>query len=176
MLAKELVFKSGDGRFGLTLSASQVRILLRHCAAGLSDETGGILAGHYSEKREKAFVRAVLPAPADSSIGRTTFERGTAGTRSWLDRLWRERGLYYMGEWHSHPFAAPDPSPQDRQTMRGRSLVQAYACPEPLLLILGGDPNGAWQAAAWVFPQWEPSVQLVQEGVAPDRSGGEARD
>lgn len=175
-MSEDLVFRSDDGRFGLTLSAPQVRTLLRHCLAGLPDETGGILAGRYSEQREMAFVRAVLPAPADSLIGRATFERGTAGTRPWLDQLWRERGLYYLGEWHSHPFASPDPSPQDRQSMRGRSLVQAYACPEPLLLILGGDPGGTWQAAAWVFPQWKPSVQMVRIETAPQHLEGETRD
>ncbi|WP_371827342.1 Mov34/MPN/PAD-1 family protein [Deinococcus sp. QL22] len=145
------------------MSAAQVRTLLRLCTAALPNETGGILAGHYTARHEMAHVRAVLPAPADSLIGRSTFERGTTGTRAWLDQLWRERGLYYLGEWHSHPHASPDPSPQDRQTMRNKSLIQAYACPEPLLLIIGGDPQGQWQAATWVFPQWEPNVELMRE-------------
>lgn len=171
-----LTFRSGDGRFGLTMSASQVRTLLHHCTAGLPNETGGILAGHYTARREMAHVRAVLPAPVDSLIGRTTFERGTTGTRAWLDRLWRERGLYYLGEWHSHPYASADPSPRDRQTMRNRSLVQAYACPEPLLLIVGGDPRGEWWAAAWVFPQWEPNVELVREETASSQSIGEQHE
>ncbi|GHF58634.1 integrative and conjugative element protein (TIGR02256 family) [Deinococcus metalli] len=170
-----LTFRSSDGRFGLTISGAQLRTLLRHCSTGLPNETGGILAGHYSSRRDMAHVRALLPAPEDSVAGRSTFERGTAGTRTWLDRLWRERGLYYLGEWHSHPHAPPDHSPRDQQTMRNPGLVHAYACPEPLLLIIGGDFHGEYQIAASVFHQGRPAVELVRADATFSRPTGHDR-
>src|SRR5262249_3629493 len=97
-----------------------------------------------------------------------TFERGVDGLAAWLATLWRApRKTYYLGEWHYHPHASPDASPQDRAQMITFSRNLAYACPEPLLVIVGGDPDGAWDARAYVFPVREGCISLRRVEGAP---------
>jgi hypothetical protein len=57
------------------------------CAGTDGLETGGILAGHYTEALDSAVVTDVLSAPPDSRAGPTWFERGVEGVQSWLERL-----------------------------------------------------------------------------------------
>ena len=35
-----------------------------------------------------------------------------------------------------------------------------YACPEPVLLILGGEPRDAWDVRAYVFSVRESCIEL----------------
>jgi integrative and conjugative element protein (TIGR02256 family) len=143
-------FRSLDGRFGLRLRTRDLRAILGHCKVAGSNETGGILAGRYSSNLDCAVVHHASAPPNDSRAGRTWFNRGIRGLQSWLDGLWRSR-RYYLGEWHYHPGAAPDPSRTDEEQMASIAGSVDYKCPEPILLIIGGDPNGAWAARAFVY-------------------------
>lgn len=162
------VWRSREGRFGLRVPARTMAQLCRWCRQSGRRETGGILVGHYSAALDCAVVSAVRSAPSDSRRGASWFARGTHGLQAWLDELWRAQQHYYLGEWHFHPYAAPDPSPTDCAQMRRIAHDPSYRCPEPVLLIIGGDPRGAWQAAASVFPAAADAVQLgVCEGMLP---------
>ena len=90
-------------------------------------------------------------APPDSRAGPTWFHRGTAGLQRLVGRAWRDRGEYYLGEWHHHPGAAPTPSLTDVTQMRAIATDPARACPEPILVIVGGDPADAWAISAGVY-------------------------
>jgi hypothetical protein len=56
-----------------------------------------------------------------------------------------------LGEWHFHPYATPSASADDERQMLTIADDPRYHCPEPILLIMGGDPSGAWTMAAYVF-------------------------
>ncbi len=135
--------------------------MVRKCKTAKHHETGGVLAGNYSDDHKCARVISISDAPPDSKAGRSWFRRGIQGLQSWIDKQWRSKS-YYLGEWHFHPSAPPDPSERDITEMKGISTTDSYKCPEPLLLILGGNPDGAWQIRAFVFPQGQDLVELIE--------------
>ncbi|XXY45983.1 Mov34/MPN/PAD-1 family protein [Sorangium sp. So ce269] len=160
-MKKEVRFQSSDGRFTLSLKQRQVNDLLRLSRQAGRRETGGVLVGYYNESLDCAQVTQVSKPPRDSQGSWSRFERGTEGLREWLAKLWgAPKRTYYLGEWHFHPYALPEASAQDRSQMVAISKHPAYSCPEPLLLILGGDPGGDWEARAYVFPIKEGCVEL----------------
>jgi len=66
--------------------------------------------------------------------------RGVKGLETLLKRFW-SKNEYYLGEWHYHPNASASPSMQDISQMKEISRSIHYQCPEPVLLIIGGDYN-----------------------------------
>lgn len=163
----DLLFQSDDRRFGMKLSRAIIKRLLSHCAAAGALETGGILLGHYSEVRDLAVVKRVCGPPPDSVSGRTYFHRGIKGLQRLLDRLWLQKE-YYLGEWHFHPHASPTPSGTDAAQLEAFSKDVTLKCPEPILLIIGGDPNGRWQVSASVFSRQGAAVHLREISSPPE--------
>src|SRR5436190_23681590 len=101
-------FQSREGRYALTFDKTHLERVLKTCAAADVMETGGILAGYYNEAHDRAIITGVSRAPADSRGGRTWFNRGIRGLQRWVDRFWFRERRYYLGEWHFHPYAAPN--------------------------------------------------------------------
>ncbi|WP_020475860.1 Mov34/MPN/PAD-1 family protein [Zavarzinella formosa] len=147
-----LFFRSEDGKFALRLGAAQVEALLGKCRSAGAFETGGIVAGCYTHNLSVAEVTEVSGPPADSRAGRTWFARGVRGAGEWLGKLWKKK-QYYLGEWHFHPSAAPDPSETDIDQMREIASSSGYHCPEPLMLIVGGDSARGYRYRAFVSPR-----------------------
>lgn len=146
-----MLFRSDDARFTVVIPRPCVRELLARCENAGRNETGGILAGSYSDDHECATVTAIGPAPTDSEWGTTWFRRGVRGVAQWLSALWRgTTRTYYVGEWHFHPFASPRASAEDVRQLRDIARDRVYRCPEPILLIVGGNPKAEWQIAAYV--------------------------
>jgi integrative and conjugative element protein (TIGR02256 family) len=163
-----LTFRSSDGRFGLLLDEHRVEELLRFTRRAARRETGGVLVGYYENTLDRACVTQVSPPPRGSHASGWTFERGAAGLREWLASLWNApRRRYYLGEWHFHPRASPEASGQDRAQMMAFAASREYACPEPVLLILGGDPRDAWDVRAYVFSVRERCIELHRVVGAP---------
>ena len=50
------------------------------------------------------------------------------------------RGLHYVGDWHSHPEARPQPSPRDLRTMGSRVRDSTHGLSGFLFAIIGCDP------------------------------------
>lgn len=142
-------FTSADGRFSVRLPGEALGLMLGHAAAaGWRDETGGVLIGRYVDNQRTAAVTEVTGPPRGSSWGRTWFNRGRGDLGAVFRRRWLE-GTYYLGEWHTHPGGTPDPSQDDVEAMRMIAGNPGYACPEPVLLILGGGAKN-WTLAAMV--------------------------
>ena len=163
----DLEFRSEDARFRVLVPGATVRRLLHLCRASGARETGGILVGRYSATLDCAQVGAASGPPADSVRGPSWFQRGTRGLQAWLERRWASRGDHYLGEWHFHPYAAPVPSDTDLEQLGRIARADDYRCPEPLLLILGGDPTGRWSVSAHVVPRSRAVVPL-QRVQGPD--------
>lgn len=157
---RDLEFWSRDGRFGLRVGSARTRAILVACRVAGTDETGGVLIGTYSAEHDCATVTRVCGPAPDSRFGPTWFHRGVHGVQQILDRYWRRGAGFYLGEWHFHPYAEPVPSGIDHGSMRGIARSSPYNCPEPVLLIIGGDPRGAWNAAAFVFLRGSRPVRL----------------
>lgn len=133
-------FVTSDRRIGIVIGDDLRGRLLEHCSRAGRKETGGILIGHYTELHDVAVVTDVTGPPPDSIRRRFSFIRGLAGIQRLIDRAWAE-DRYYLGEWHYHPFMPATPSDRDRQQIKDFSNDPAYACPEPILVVVGGDPG-----------------------------------
>lgn len=153
--------RSLNGRLGMDLPTALLDRMVRLCQSAGRVETGGILVGYYSDNHAVAIVNAVSNAPVDSTQTRTRFHRGICGLQQWINRLWRQNQGFYLGEWHFHPFASPQPSPRDLEQIEEVAGAQVYCCPEPLLVIIGGDPRGAWNYRAFVFVGERGLVELM---------------
>ena len=154
--APDLSLRSSDHRFGLELPGPCLVQVLRLCEQAGLRETGGILVGYYTLNLDCAIVTKVVGPTSDSHSTRTQFYRGVAGLQARLDEQW-EMQRYYLGEWHYHPLAMPDASPGDRSQMAAIAASSEYNCPEPVLMIVGGDPRLGWNVRAY--------VQTVESGL-----------
>lgn len=98
-------------------------------------ETGGVLVGSYRENGTLAIISAATAPPLDSRAGRTWFARGIHGLKPFFRRA-LTRGEHYIGEWHFHPGASPEPSPTDMESLR-RLALEPGGARSPLLAIIG---------------------------------------
>ncbi len=103
-------------------------------------ETGGTLVGYYSRDRRVAFVTRALEANIGARKQRARFYRPPDDVDGQLARIYEESGglTHYLGEWHTHPEAAPTPSPTDLSTLRGLARSRSVATDTPFMVILGG--------------------------------------
>lgn len=104
-------------------------------------ETGGTLVGHYSEDHRVAYVTGALEAKTGARKERARFYRPPDDVDGQLARTYEASGgqTHYLGEWHTHPQAAPIPSPTDLSTLRGLARSKSVATDTPFMMILGGD-------------------------------------
>jgi integrative and conjugative element protein (TIGR02256 family) len=144
--------RSADGRFGLEISEPLLDEMLGYCARAYPVETGGILIGHYSADSRFAHVTDLIPAPNDSISKRFSFQRGVRGIQRLLNQMWPMR-RYCLGEWHFHPDGSASPSGTDADQMRSIAHAGGYHCPEPVLVIVGGNPPGRVTLQSYVFPR-----------------------
>ena len=136
-----LVWQSADGRYRVKINRRCVQRMIRLAVAHYPDEVGTPLVGHYSADGQIAYVTSIAPLPPDSKGERFSFIRGVAGLPEFFHRLGRRfRGhRYRVGEWHSHPNAAPRPSGTDNENQSALASDEREGLPEALLVILGGD-------------------------------------
>jgi len=133
--------------------------MLIACKDAGTHETGGIIVGYYNENLDCAIVIDVSLPPLDSKFGRFLFYRGVNRLQSWLETLWK-RKEYYLGEWHFHPFASAKPSLKDKIQMEKIAKSKKYGCPEPVLLVLGGDPQKNWIINAYICDKGKSFIEL----------------
>ncbi|MBI4525149.1 MAG: Mov34/MPN/PAD-1 family protein [Deltaproteobacteria bacterium] len=155
----QYTYRSADCRFGLSIPSSEMKVILRFCVQAGRKETGGILLGRYTQSHDMAVITEVAGPPADSLHRSSFFIRGIKGLQQLLNQLWR-RKEYYLGEWHYHPFASASPSGTDEQQMREFASNRALNCPEPVLLIIGGDPNRDWNVKVAVYARNQKRIEL----------------
>ncbi|BBO86674.1 hypothetical protein DSCO28_72400 (plasmid) [Desulfosarcina ovata subsp. sediminis] len=157
---KNLEYWSPDRKFGMFIEQSLINKMIDACKVSGSHETGGILVGHYNDNLDCANLTDVSLSPSDSRYGRFWFYRGINGIQSWLNQLWKKRE-YYLGEWHFHPFVTAAISPKDKTQMKKIATSKNYHCPEPILLIIGGDPNNNWLMHAYVCDKGNAFIELM---------------
>lgn len=78
-------------------------------------EAGGVLLGRVYES-SIVIEAATTPSVADRA-GTFFFERSTRVSQEQVNRAWSNSDgeQIYLGEWHSHPQAIPEPSGRDRK-------------------------------------------------------------
>lgn len=93
------------GEFDLFIDAGAEAQLRDLRAAGLPNETGGVLLGYYDFNIKSIVVVTCLAAPPDSTSSQGAFKRGIAGLADAVNEASRRTAgiVGYIGEWHSHP-------------------------------------------------------------------------
>lgn len=149
---KQYEYWAEDQHIGVSISGVVMKKHLSECKKSNRNETGGVLWGRYNDARTVALVTGLSGPPRDSRRGGFSFKRGIAGLQKIVDALWNAPvRKYYLGEWHFHPFASSEPSPIDIAQMQEHAMDQKLQCPEPILVILGGDPRREWSVSVSVF-------------------------
>lgn len=136
----KLLFINLETNLKIDLPIDQLSILHRLCDESNPNETGGIIIGKYSDDRLTAYISEISNPPDDSVKKKTFFKRGIRGLQKRLDTLWKD-SYYYLGEWHYHPDSLPTPSSSDIKQMISFSQNKKLNCPEPILIIIGGNKN-----------------------------------
>ncbi|WP_371875446.1 Mov34/MPN/PAD-1 family protein [Pleomorphomonas sp. NRK KF1] len=141
-----------DGPEGASiwLSSHAIAAMIEAATKAGRCETGGILIGRYGAEGWSADVVEATPKPKGSGSGWFWFRRSKTGLASLLESRW-QAGLYYVGEWHSHPGGVPVPSRDDVRAMRRIAGDQSYHCPSPVLMILAGRPRTGWSVSSTLF-------------------------
>lgn len=134
-------FLSADDSTAVTIEDVAWASIVERCAAAGRSETGGVLIGRYTELRDRAVIVEATAAPRDSIFWPFAFWRGIRGLRRLLADRW-SHGLHYVGEWHFHPFVSAEPSGRDLEQMRTFAADPDYRCLRPVLVVVGGDPQG----------------------------------
>lgn len=157
------VFYHDSLPYCVTFEESSIQQMLQLCQEKKPLETGGILIGLYSEDRTTANIRNISGPPQGSRHGRRSFYRGAKNLASWLSELWTSTGEFYLGEWHFHPASWPIPSPTDIEQMKCIAKDAKYHCPEPILFIVGGDPDKQWYSSCHIFPNGNSILKLNED-------------
>lgn len=129
------------------------------------NEVGTSLVGHYTDDGFEAFVLELAPLSPDSKGTRTSFYRGVDGLRTFFAKLrCAFKGKrHYVGEWHSHPDAAPSPSQTDDRHQLAIAADTKTDCPECILVILGGALSNFDAIGVFVYSRQHGRVMLREE-------------
>ncbi|ETT61200.1 MULTISPECIES: Mov34/MPN/PAD-1 family protein [Paenibacillus] len=153
-------YRDIEGNLEIEFSDDVLTFMLAQCTLSGELETGGILAGYYDDALNRAVIIKSSPAPIDSKQTRTRFYRGVQGLKDWLNTLWKLDKAYYVGEWHFHPFASSKMSLIDSKQMNSISNNKSMNCPEPILLIIGGNPRKRYSVSISIFMKNKKPIEL----------------
>jgi integrative and conjugative element protein (TIGR02256 family) len=129
-------------------------------------ETGGVLIGFIDEQCRAVVVRVTGPGPR-AERSRSRFSRDIEYVQAELVRAQQELGSrgMYIGEWHSHLEAKPQPSPTDIESLFGVAAAPHYLTRCPAMIIAGLDAGTGKVAAlgSWAFPVEGRVHEIVHE-------------
>jgi integrative and conjugative element protein (TIGR02256 family) len=109
-------------------------------------EAGGTLIGRYISGKDDVVVDEITaPLPSDEQT-RQTFHRTQTPHQQKIERAWMDSGhtQTYLGEWHTHPEAIPEPSKLD-QSVWTKKLSQDRFGESLFFLIVGAEQTRAWE-------------------------------
>ena len=135
------------------LPVSVRELMVAEVLSSPTRETGGILIGRLDGN--KAIVhKATGPGPKAVRTS-TRFDRDVEYSQNELDaEVAACNENVYLGEWHSHLVASPEPSGRDVLSMTGIAEAANYATNCPVMMIFGFDPKAKaiGELRAWAFP------------------------
>lgn len=125
-------------------------------------ETGGVLLG-WRSPGHVCVTNIVGPEPTAHHT-ETSFVPDAVWQAEQIGQLYAASGrrLAYLGDWHTHPGAAPVPSPRDIQTLYSIAQHPSARCPQPIMIIIGQLHLDQWVAEAHsVFAKRSSGKRLV---------------
>lgn len=98
-------------------------------------EYGGFLIGKYSDDFKTLYIEQSITAEIFNS-SRIEFNRESNYLKSEFEKLFIDKGLYYIGEWHTHPDGEAWYSSTDLKAMISIAHEKNVKIDNPILLIL----------------------------------------
>jgi len=111
----------------------------------IENETGGQLFATFPSSEELRIVYA--SGPHEKTTRRLFSVRFDLRTdQKEIERLFKQKKLHYVGDWHSHPQEIPVPSWIDKRTMRSRFIKSKHELNLMIMIIVGQAelPAGLW--------------------------------
>lgn len=98
-------------------------------------EYGGFLVGKYSDDFKTLYIEQSITAGIFKS-SRIEFTRESGYLKCEFEKLFINKGLYYIGEWHTHPDGEAWYSSTDLNAMISITHEKNVKIDNPILLIL----------------------------------------
>lgn len=141
---RALMFDVGQSNQLLTISPRVLKHFRRHQQKRADSlEAGGQLFARLSLEHV-AIEKVTGPRPSDFRA-RSLYVPDPFTEQPEIDR-WHMKGLHYVGDWHTHPEARPQPSDSDRRSIRESFIRSKHNLQGFLLIIVGtaGFPQGLY--------------------------------
>lgn len=116
------------------------------------NEYGGFLLGYYSDDFTRLHIKDFLLVDKYTSSS-VEFRRELNVKIHNFENIFQETGLYYIGEWHSHPNASAWYSLTDLQAMNDIVSCDTVQLYNPVLLILSISSNKLLDFNFFIFDQ-----------------------
>lgn len=157
-----LKWQSNCKQYTILISESCFLKMVELAQAHYPNEVGTSLVGCYSDDGFEASVLDLAPLSSDSKGTLTSFYRGVAGLQKFFVKLRKifSGKRYYVGEWHSHPNAAPIPSGRDDRNQLAIARDTKTNCPECILVIIGGFLSNFNELGVFVYSRKRGKVIL----------------
>lgn len=157
-----LKWQSDCGQYTVLISESCFLKMTEMARVYYPNEVGTPLVGCYSDNGFEAFVLDLAPLSSDSQGTLTSFYRGIAGLQKFFVKLRKifSGKRYYVGEWHSHPNAAPIPSGTDDRNQLAIARDKKTNCPECILVIIGGFLSNFNELGVFVYSRRQGKIVL----------------
>ena len=134
--------------FKCQLVEKMTRIAIHH----YPNEYGGFLLGCYADDFTRLYIKDFLLVDKYTSSS-VEFRRELNLKIHNFENIFQETGLYYIGEWHSHPNASAWYSLTDLQAMNDIVSCDTVQLYNPVLLILSISSNKLLDFNFFIFDQ-----------------------
>ena len=159
----KLIFDIGQSGQELVIARRVFRTFEQHQQLGPGTaEAGGQLFGSVAGNKVKVTF-ATGPRPTDIRT-RYSYKPDRRAEQAEIDSSHR-KGLFFLGDWHTHPEPLPIPSLQDLQSIREAFKKSSHHLNGFLLVIAGTErlPSSLYVA----IHNDEETVRLVPRGSTP---------
>ncbi|NQY87669.1 MAG: Mov34/MPN/PAD-1 family protein [Colwellia sp.] len=128
-------FISKECDIQIKLSPTSLATLNKFRQTGLKKEAGGLLFAKELESNIVEIEYVTTPTKFDWR-SRFGFRPNKREAQNLINENFK-RGLYYVGDWHSHPQISPVPSDQDMETIKDIFCKSTHSLNYVIMLILG---------------------------------------
>lgn len=140
---KEVIFiilYNDSLNINIAFEPTAIENIKKEAAKYPNHETGGLLLGNFYEF--SIYVGYSFGPFPDSVHDSANFELGVDGLKELQDKMWDEKEVGYVGEWHSHPNNSSNPSSIDDDILLGYSRNADHPI---ILLIIGGNEKSGYE-------------------------------
>jgi len=117
-------------------------------------EHGGFLLGRYSDNLKTLFLEDYVVPKVFNGFP-TLFERSVKGLKTFFKKITRDKNLYYVGEWHTHPNGSSMFSSIDLQAMIDIANCSTVNIKNPILLIISLTKENVNDFAFYLYNEGE---------------------